>query len=91
MTSFLTAFTGHFCKRCMHKFTVRRAERSSENLIETPDAPLRENISSAALQCLCCSRTMKRWKSVLAITEDRSPEEDASRVRILTNIGLLEE
>lgn len=91
MTLFLTAFTGHFCKRCMHKITVRRAERRSENLILTPDTPLRGNISSAALQCLCCSRTTKRWKSILATREDWSPEDDANRVRILTNIGTLEE
>lgn len=90
MTLFLSAFTGHFCKRCIHKITVRRAERSFENLIQTPDATLRENISSAVLQCLCCNRTIKRWKSMLAIREDRSPE-DASRVRILNNTGILEE
>lgn len=87
MTLFLTAFTGHFCKRCIHKITARRAERSFENLIQTPDATLRANISTAALPCLRCSRTIKRWKSMLAIRE----EEDASRVRILTNTGILEE
>lgn len=91
MTLFLTALTGHFCKRCICKITMRRAERRFENIIQTPDATLRWHTSSAALQCLCCSRIIKKWKSILATTEDRSSEDDASRVRILTNIGILEE
>lgn len=59
-----------------------RAERTFENHIQIAaiDATLKENISSAVLQCLCCSSIIKRWKSMLAIIrEDRSPEEDASR------------